>query len=264
MSTNDWKNDSKLFRQKVRSGEWAQPTPNVCKDYVQANLVILPLKYAFDFTLLCLRNPKPCPILEVMEAGQYRTQYLSQDADIRTDIPKYMVYQDGKLVEERTDIIDYWQEDLVTFLIGCSYTFEEALVKAGVPLANYMAGKDVSVYISNIQLAPAGVFKGPMVVTMRAIDPQLVSRAVQVTSRFPHTHGTPVHIGSGRDIGIDDIHKVDFGDPPMINDGEVEVYWGCGVTPQMVALESKAPFMITHKAAHMFVSDMKIEEVATS
>ncbi len=263
MDTNHLKKDPKLFRQKVRSGEWATSTPDVCKDYVQANLVILPQTYAFDFTLLCLRNPKPCPILEIMEAGQYRTRYLSREADIRTDLPKYKVYKDGELVEERTDIIDYWQDDLVTFLIGCSYTFEEALVRAGVPLANYLAGKDVSVYITNIDLEPAGMFKGPLVVSMRAIHSSLVSRAVAVTSRFPNTHGTPVHIGPGQEIGIKDIHKVDFGDPPIIKEGEVEVYWGCGVTPQMVALASKAPFMITHKPGHMFVSDMRIEEIAS-
>jgi uncharacterized protein YcsI (UPF0317 family) len=264
MTTHDWQKNPKQFRQKVRSGEWADSTPNVCIDYVQANLVILPLEYAFDFTLFCLRNPKPCPILEIMEAGQYRTQYLSQDADIRSDVPKYMIYKEGQLIEERTDIFNYWQDDLVTFLIGCSYTFEEALVRAGVPLANYTAGKDVSVYISNIQLNPAGIFKGPMVVSMRAVSPVLISRAVQVTSRFPKTHGAPVHIGPGEGIGIKDIHTVDFGDPPIINEGEVEVYWGCGVTPQMAALESKVPFMITHKACHMFVSDLKIEEVAES
>ena len=264
MSTNDWKKDPSLFRQKVRSGEFSQSTANICNDYAQANLVILPKKYAFDFTLLCLRNPRPCPIMEVLEAGQFRTQYLSQEADIRTDVPKYMVYKSGKLVEERTDIIDCWQDDLVTFFIGCSFTFDEALLKAGIPTANYTAGKDVSVYITNKQLTPAGIFKGPMVVSMRPVHKSMVSRAVQVTSRYPQTHGAPVHIGPASDIGIKDPQNVDFGDPPVINEGEVEVYWGCGVTPQMVALESKVPFMITHKSAHMFVTDIRIEEIASS
>jgi len=264
MDNVNYMNEPKLFRQKVRSGKWNKPTFNVCREYVQANLVILPKRFAFDFTLFCLRNPKPCPIIEILEAGKYKTKYLSREADIRTDIPKYMIYKDGELVKECESIVEYWKDDLVSFLIGCSYTFEEALVRAGIPLSNSNAGKDVSVYITNVQLVPAGIFKGRMVVTMRPLPPILVSRAVQVTYRFPKTHGTPVHIGPGSEIGIENIHNVDFGDPPIINDRDIEVYWGCGVTPQIVALESKVPFMITHKQAHMFVSDLRIEEIAES
>jgi uncharacterized protein YcsI (UPF0317 family) len=264
MQDTDWRSDSKLLRQKVRSGEWKESTASVCQDYVQANLVILPKEYALDFTLFCLRNPQPCPILEVMEAGDPMVRDLSREADIRTDLPMYCVFRNGKMVEEKDNIRDDWRDDLVTFLIGCSYTFEEALVRGGVPLKNYGKGKDTSVYISSVRCRPAGIFSGRMVVSMRAIPPHLVSRAVQITSRFPKTHGAPIHIGNGAAIGINDLTKIDFGDLPEMDDGDVTVFWGCGVTPQIAALESKVPFMITHKPCHMFVSDLRIEEIATS
>lgn len=261
---NAWEKDPKRFREKVRQGAWRTSTVSVCPDYVQANLVILPKAISLDFTIFCLRNPQPCPILEILEPGDPVVREMAVDADIRTDLPQYRIFEKGNLVREADDIRGYWRDDLVAFLIGCSYTFEEALVRGGVPIRNYIQKKDPGVYISSIQCRPAGMFSGPMLVTMRPVPPHLVSRTVQITSRFPKTHGAPVHIGDGAAIGIPDYTKIDFGDVPEMEEGEVPVFWGCGVTPQMVALESKVPFMITHKPCHMFVSDLRIEEIAAS
>ena len=264
MGKESCESDPRLFRELVRRGEWRTSTVSVCADYVQANLVILPEEYALDFIIFCLRNPQPCPILEILEAGDPIVRELAVDSDIRTDVPMYLVFERGELVEEVEEITKYWREDLVSFLIGCSYTFEEALVKGGVPIRNYIKQKDPGIYISSIKCRPAGIFSGPMIVTMRPIAPHQVSRAVQITSRFPRTHGAPVHIGDGTAIGIPDYTKIDYGDIPEMEENEVPVFWGCGVTPQAVALHSKVPFMITHKPCHMFVSDVRIEEIAAS
>lgn len=264
MQDKEWTRDPKLFRDNVRQGKWRGSTVSVCPDYVQTNLVILPREFALDFTIFCLRNPQPCPILEILEAGDPVVHEMATDADIRVHLPKYRIFENGELAEESDQIAEYWREDLVTFLIGCSYTFEEALVRGGVPLRNYLQQKDPGVYVSSIMCRSAGIFSGPMLVTMRPVPPHLISRTVQITSRFPSTHGAPVHIGDGSAIGIRDYTKIDFGDVPEMEEGEIPVFWGCGVTPQMVALESKVPFMITHKPCHMFVSDMRIEEIAVS
>lgn len=264
MSDSDWKTVPRLFRQEVRQGKWKASTVSICPDYVQANLVILPKAFALDFAIFCMRNPQPCPILEILEAGDPRPHEMASDADIRIHLPMYRVFEEGRMVNEVDDITELWRDDLVTFLIGCSYTFEEALVRGGVPIRNYLAQKDPGVYVSSIECRAAGIFKGPMLVTMRPVPPHLVSRAVQITSRFPKTHGAPVHIGDGAAIGISDYSKIDFGDVPEMKKGDVPVFWGCGITPQMVALQSKVPFMITHKPCHMFVTDVRIEEIAAS
>jgi uncharacterized protein YcsI (UPF0317 family) len=264
MCSERLENDPVRFRDRVRQGKWQKSTNGICPGYVQANLVILPSKYALDFTIFCLRNPQPCPIIEILEPGNPIVQEAAPHADIRTDLPKYCVFRDSTLVEEKTEIGDLWQDDLVTFLIGCSYTFEEALVRGGVPVKNYLQQKDPGVYVTSVMCRPAGIFEGPMVVSMRPIQSRLVSRAVQITSRFPKAHGAPVHVGDGKTIGVARLDKVDFGEPPELEADDVPVFWGCGITPQLVAMKSRVPFMITHKACHMFVTDVKIEEMATS
>ena len=264
MSAKGWTKDPRLFRERVRRGQWRSSTAGICPGYVQANLVILPKEFALDFTVFCIRNPQPCPILEILDPGDPTPHEMAPGADIRTDLPMYRIFKDGALLEEREDIGEYWRDDLVSYLIGCSYTFEEALVRGGVPVRNYLERKDPGIYISNIPCRPAGIFSGPMVVTMRPIPASLVSRAVQITARFPKAHGAPVHIGDGALIGIPDLRRVDFGEVPDIEEGKVPVFWACGVTPQVVALRSKIPFMITHKPGHMFVTDLRIEEIASS
>lgn len=250
------------IRQLIREGKWNNHTAGLAPGYAQANLAILPQKLAFDFLLFCQRNPKPCPVLEVAEPGDPILRKMAKGADIRTDIPRYRIYQKGKYGAELEDIKKYWRKDLVAFLIGCSYTFESALIHANIPLKHIQDGKNVSVYITNILCEPAGIFSGPMVVSMRPIPQELVVRAVQVTSRFPATHGAPVHIGDSKKIGVSDLRKVDWGDEPRMEKGDVPVFWACGVTPQAVAMEAKPELMITHSAGHMFISDVRDEELA--
>jgi uncharacterized protein YcsI (UPF0317 family) len=249
-------------RSLVRSEEWTGVTAGLAPGYVQANLAILPRELAFDFLLFCQRNPKPCPLLEVLEPGQFEPKQMAPGADMRTDIPGYRIFRDGEMVGEEQDIRSAWRDDLVSFLLGCSFSFETALVSAGIPLRHLEEGKNVSMYITSIETAPAGAFSGPMVVSMRSIPRSQVVRAVQVTSRFPAVHGAPVHIGDPAAIGIRDIAQPDYGEPTEIREGEVPVFWACGVTPQAVALKCKPSFLITHSPGRMFVTDCRDEDLA--
>jgi len=249
------------LRRACREGRWDRPTAGAANGRVQANLMIVPQEAAFDFLLFCQRNPKPCPVIEVVEAGKVEPA-CAPGADLRTDLPRYRVYRDGKLAEERTDVRALWREDLVSFLIGCSFSFEEALAAAGVPLRHVEACCNVPMYRTARQTAPAGRFRGPLVVSMRPIPAGLVPRAVQVTARFERVHGAPVHAGAPQALGIRDLGRPDFGDPVEIRDGEIPVFWACGVTPQAAALASGLPFCITHAPGHMFVTDLVNAELA--
>ena len=246
----------------VRKDEYLKSTAGVALGYLQTNLVTLPQEYAFDFLLFCQRNPKPCPILEVMEPGEFEPKILAKGADIRTDVPFYRIYENGELQSETKNILDYWQDDLVSFLIGCSFTFETAMLNADIPLRHIEQDTTVPMYITNIDTKPAGKFSGPTVVSMRPIHKENLVRAVQVTSRFPGTHGAPIHIGEPGEIGIQDINTPDFGEKSEIKDNEIPVFWACGVTPQAVALKSKPPIMITHSPGYMFVTSTRDESVA--
>ena len=246
----------------MRSGEIDTFTSGMAPGHVQANLVILPGDLAFDFLLFCQRNPKPCPLLEVVEAGSAEPKVFAPGADLRYDLPRYRVYRYGELEAEVTDIADYWQDDMVSFLLGCSFTFDNALINAGIPLRHVDQGVNVSMFITNIETAAAGAFSGPMVVSMRPIPTEKVIRAVQVTTRFPAVHGSPIHIGDPAGIGIQDINRSDMGDPVEVRDGEAPVFWACGVTPQAVAMSSKPPLMITHAPGHMFITDARDEDLS--
>ena len=250
------------LRDMFRLSGWQAPTAGLAPGYVQANVVILPKDQAFDFLVFCQRNPKPCPMIEVLEPGMVEPRMTSPKADVRTDIPLYRIYRDGILTSEVEDIADEWRDDLVTFLLGCSFTFEAALLSAGIPLRHIDERKNVSMYITNTPTVSAGMFAGPMVVSMRPIPREMVVRAVQVTSRFPNAHGAPVHIGDPLAIGIKDLAQPDYGEPVTIKEGEVPVFWACGVTPQAVAMESKPSFMITHSPGHMFITDLRDEDLA--
>ncbi|HHW03600.1 MAG TPA: putative hydro-lyase [Thermoanaerobacterales bacterium] len=263
----DAKNDlSKIkaddARKLIREKKWTGPTCGVALGYTQANLVILPKELAYDFLLFAYRNPKPCPILDVTDAGSPEPRGVAPGADLRTDIPKYRIYKKGKLEQEVNDITNYWRDDFVAFLLGCSFTFEKALLENHIPVRHIEQGKNVPMYITNIQTRPAGAFHGNMVVSMRPIPQELVVRAVQVTSRFPSVHGAPVHIGEPSKIGIKSLERPDFGDAVEIRDGEVPVFWACGVTPQAVAMNSKPEIMITHSPGHMFITDIKDEQLS--
>ncbi|WFA05797.1 putative hydro-lyase [Bacillus sp. HSf4] len=244
----------------IRQGRLSEPTAGMAGGYTQANLVILKKELAFDFLLFCQRNQKPCPILDVTEPGSPIPAIVAPSADIRTDFPKYRVYKNGELTDEVTDISPLWEEDMVGFLIGCSFTFEQALLNNGIPVRHIEEKRNVPMYQTNIPCVEAGRFKGPMVVSMRPIPEEQVVRAVQVTSRFPAVHGAPVHIGNPEAIGIQDIATPDFGDAVTINKGEVPVFWACGVTPQAVAMHVKPELMITHAPGHMLITDVRDEQ----
>jgi len=250
------------LRSRFRRGDLARPTAGLAPGFVQANLVVLPRALAFDFLLFTQRNPKPCPLLEVVEAGSVEPREMAPGADLRSDIPKYRVYRDGTLVEEPTDLSRLWTDDLVSFLIGCSFTFESALIEAGVPVRHVEQCTNVPMYITSVPTRPAGVFHGPMVVSMRPVPAGKVVRAVQVTSRFPAVHGAPVHIGDPAVIGIRDIARPDLGDPVEFQPGDVPVFWACGVTPQAAAMASKPALMITHAPGHMFITDRRDADFA--
>ncbi|AYO31890.1 putative hydro-lyase [Biomaibacter acetigenes] len=263
----DVKNDlSKIgandARKLIRERKWSGPTCGLALGYTQANLVILPKELAYDFLLFAYRNPKPCPILDVTDIGSHEPRGVAPGADLRTDIPKYRIYRKGQLELEVNDITSYWRDDFVAFLLGCSFTFEKALLENDIPVRHIEQGRNVPMYITSIQTRPAGVFRGNMVVSMRPIPQDLVIRAVQVTSRFPAVHGAPVHIGEPSKIGIKSLDRPDFGDAVEIRDGEVPMFWACGVTPQAVAMKSKPEIMITHSPGHMFITDVKDEQLS--
>ncbi len=262
MSTLVLPKNATEVRQLIRNGTWRGVTSGVAPGYVQANLAILPHDLAFDFLLFCQRNPKPCPLLEVVEAGRTEPALTAPGADIRTDAAGYRVYADGELVAEVDSLLPFWRDDLVSFLLGCSFSFETAMVEAGIPLRHQQQGCNVSMYITNVPTLPAGVFSGPMVVSMRPVKRGQIARAVQVTSRFPATHGAPVHIGDPAAIGIRDLSRPDFGDPVEVLPGEEPVFWACGVTPQAVALSCKPPLMITHAPGRMFITDQRDADYA--
>ena len=250
-------------RAAIRGGEWTGPTAGLAPGFVQANLVVLPEADAFAFLRFCLRNPKPCPILEVCEPGSPEPVGYAAGADLRTDLPGYRVWRDGEVAEERGDVRELWRDDLVAFLIGCSFTFERALLAEGLPIRHVEQGVNVPMYRTSRECEPAGRFSGPLVVSMRPMTPEQAIRATQITSRYGPVHGGPVHIGSPEVIGIEDIGAPDYGDPVEIRDGELPVFWACGVTPQAVAVASKPELMITHAPGHMFVTDLRDETMAT-
>ena len=245
-------------REAARAGVWRRPTAGMAPGFVQANLVVLPYAQAFDFLRFCFYNPKSCPLLDVTGPGDFAPDaQWARDADIRTDVPGYRVYRQGVLAEEPRDLNGLWQPDFVSLLIGCSFTFEQALLEASVPVRHIECGCNVPMYETNIRCKPAGIFAGPMVVSMRPVPAALVQTAVAVTGRFPSVHGEPVQVGDPATLGITDIHRPDFGDPVPLYPGEVPVFWACGVTPQAVALAAKVPLMITHAPGHMFVTDRR-------
>jgi uncharacterized protein YcsI (UPF0317 family) len=248
-------------RGQIRRGEIKGPTTACCPGYVQANLVILPERLASDFLLFCQRNPGPCPLLEVTAPGDFEAKATAPGSDLRVDVPRYRIYRNGRLDIEREDLLDLWEDDWVSFLLGCSFTFDTALERAGVPARHLEERKNVSMYATTRPCEPVGRFSGPLVVTMRPIPAELVSRAAAVTSEFPLAHGAPVHLGDPAALGIEDLGRPDFGDAVSIREGEVPVFWACGVTPQAVAMKARPELMVTHSPGHMFVTDLTLEDL---
>ncbi len=243
------------LRQRCRAGLHAGPTAGLAPGFVQANLVVLPGALAGDFLLFCRRNPRPCPLLEVTARGSAEPVELAPGADLRTDLPRYRVYRRGHLVAEPGDIRHLWRDDFMAFLLGCSFTFEAALLAAGLEVRHVAEGRNVPMYRTSIACQPAGPFAGPMVVSMRPFPPQQVQRAIEITREFPQSHGEPIHVGDPLAIGIADLARPDWGDAVTVRPGEVPLFWACGVTPQAVTIECKPEIIITHAPGCMFVTD---------
>ena len=243
-------------RAAIRAGHYTGHTAGLATGKLQCNLAILPQAHALDFLRFCQRNPKPCPIVGVSDTGNPMLPTLGHDIDIRHDVPKYRVFRDGVLTDEVTDIADIWRDDLVTVALGCSFTFENALVRNGIPVRHIESGRNVPMFRSTIDLVPAGPFSGQMVVTMRPIPAHQVAEAKAISARYPQAHGAPIAVGDPAQIGIHDLQSPDWGDAVEVKDGEVPVYWACGVTPQNVLLDAKLPLCITHSPGHMLIADV--------
>jgi uncharacterized protein YcsI (UPF0317 family) len=249
-------------RHAARAGALDAPTSGLAYGYVQGNLAILPRDHAEDFLRFCQANPKPCPLLGVSEPGDPAIPALGADLDIRTDVPRYRVWRDGVLVDESRDIKSEWRDDLVSFVLGCSFSFEEALLAADVPVRHIALKRNVPMYRTSVATQRAGRFHGPLVVSMRPMKPADAIRAVQVTSRLPAVHGAPVHLGFPQAIGIADIARPDYGDAVPVEPDELPVFWACGVTPQAAIAAARVPFAITHAPGYMLVTDLKNAQLA--
>jgi len=243
------------LRETFRAGV-VMPTSGLALGHTQANLISLPRDYAYDMLLFAQRNPKPCPVLEVTEPGSWRS-VLAPAADLRTDLPAYRVWEDGRVVDRPSDVVDVWRDDLVTFLIGCSFSFESLLLDALVPLRHVEQNANVPMYVTNRSCRPAGRLYGPLVVSMRPIPAADVARAAAITALMPAVHGAPVHVGEPAALGIADLGKPDFGDPVALEAGDVPMFWACGVTSQAAVMRAAPPFAITHEPGHMFITDAR-------
>lgn len=253
----------RALRQAIRAGEFSQHTSGLAGGNVQGNVVILPADLAGDFLRFCHQNRRPCPVIALGDPGVPQLPTLGADIDIRTDVPRYHVWRNGELTDTPTDIRALWRDDLVTFVIGCSFSFEQALIESQVPIRHIEQGRNVPMYRTNIATTPAGPFRGPLVVTMRPMKAADVIRAVQITSRYPEVHGAPVHLGSPALIGISDLSQPDYGDAVDVHDDEIPVFWACGVTPQAALAQAKPAFCITHAPGAMLITDLLNQQLAS-
>ncbi|HLX28364.1 MAG TPA: putative hydro-lyase [Casimicrobiaceae bacterium] len=255
---------TRAARRRIRAADHRHHTAGLADSFVQANVCILPKAWADDFLLYCQRNPKPCPLLAVSDVGDPRLPALGQDIDIRSDVPAYCIFRDGELVDEMSDISGLWRDDLVTFALGCSFSFEWALLEAGIRLKHIERGESVSMYVTNVDTERAGRFHGKLVVSMRPLEPADAIRAIQVTSRFPRVHGAPVHLGSPSAIGIERLDQpyLGIGTTDVAPD-ELPVFWACGVTPHSAITAARPPLAITHKPGHMLITDLANASLAS-
>ena len=242
-------------RLAIRAGEHTGPTAHLAPGCVQANLVVLPRATASDFVEFAARNPKPCPVVEVVEQGTEAVR-TAPGSDLRTDVPRYRLFVDGVHTDSATDATGWWRDDLVSVLLGCSFSFDAALLRAGLPVRHIEQGCNVPMYIADRQCDPAGNFAGLLVVSMRPMPADMVERARRITEAYPKAHGGPVHVGDPAVLGIANLHSPDFGDPVDIRDGEIPMFWACGVTPQLAIANARPEIAITHEPGHMFITDL--------
>jgi len=254
--------EAQAVRARIRAGTFDGVTAGIAPGMVQANLMILPTAWAEDFKRFCELNPKPCPLLGMTAPGDPMLPDLGDDIDLRTDLPRYNVFRDGVLVDEVTDLTALWQDDFVGFALGCSFSFEEALLQAGLPLRHQELNMSVPMYRTSIETTPAGPFKGPLVVSMRPFTTADAIRAIAITSRCDRVHGAPVHFGDPAAIGIADITQAVWETATPIHAGEIPVFWACGVTPQAAVEQAKPPIAISHKPGHMLITDLLNADLA--
>lgn len=252
---------ARAVRLSCRSGAWTRETCGLAPGFVQANLVVLHEQVADDFEAFCRKNPKPCPLLERTEPGGYDPVQSARGADLRTDLPRYRIYRNGTLVDTPTSIESHWDGHCVAFLLGCSFTFESAMIDAGLPVRHVEQRCNVPMYRTNVSCATTGLFSGPLVVSMRPLTPEQADRAVEITSRYPQAHGEPVGIGDPSSLGIVDLGSPDYGDAVTLRAGEVPVFWACGVTPMLALERARLPFAVTHQPGHMFVTDRVFSDI---
>lgn len=246
-------------RRRLRVGTGHRPTAGLAPGYLQGDLVILPERLAGDFARYCLLNPRPCPVIGVSEPGDPRLPTLGSDLDIRTDLGGYRLFRDGRPAGRLEHLGEVWRDDLVTFMLGCSFSFEAALIRSGIAVRHVDAGRNVPMYVTDIPTRAAGAFAGPMVVSMRGFAPADAIRAVLISGGFRLAHGAPVHLGDPAAIGIADLDRPDFGDPPVLEAGDVPLFWACGVTPQMAIRAAAPDLAITHDPGHMLITDLSAE-----
>ena len=249
-------NHPREVRHAIRARRHTGHTAGLAPGRVQGNVCILPRQYAADFRAFCEANPKPCPLLAMSAPGDPRLPGLGEDLDIRTDVPAYRIFRNGKQEGDVTDLRDLWREDLVTFVLGCSFSFEEALMQAGLRLRYVEQGTNVPMYRTSVDTVPAGRFRGKLVVSMRPFKPADAIRAIEITSRYPRVHGSPIHVGFPEMIGIEDLDRPWAGDPTEVRADELPLFWACGITPQSVVLEARPSLCITHSPGHMLVTDL--------
>ena len=255
-------NDPRAVRRAIRAGRHSRHTAGLARGHVQGNVCILPREYAADFLAFCRANPKPCPVLAVSEPGDPRLPALGEDLDIRTDVPAYRIFRNGKQEEDVSNLMELWRGDLVTFVLGCSFSFEEALMAAGLPLRYVEQGRNVPMYRTSVDTVPAGRFRGKLVVSMRPFKPADAIRAIEITSRYPRVHGAPIHMGFPEMIGIKNLAQPWAGDPTEVREDELPLFWACGITPQSVVLDARPSLCITHCPGHMLVTDLKNASLA--
>ncbi len=243
------------LRALIRAGEYHGHTAGLASGRLQTNLAIMPERDALDFMRFCQRNPKPCPLVGVTDTGDPRMRTLG-DIDIRTDVPAYNVYRDGELADTVYDLNELWRGDFVAFALGCSFTFEHALMAAGIRLHHIERDETVAMYRTRLETVPAGPFRGGTVVSMRPIAREHVGLATEISRRYPLAHGAPVHIGDPAEIGIASLASPDWGDPPVVGEDEVPMFWACGVTPQNAIRHARLPLCITHQPGRMLVTDV--------
>ena len=250
------KADQQTVRKAIRSGAYRDHTAGLATGYLQANLVIIEDVHALDFMRYCQRNPKPCPVVGVSDTGNPMMITLGRDIDIRMDVPSYNIYRHGQLTDNCSEITNLWQDNMVAFALGCSFTFEHAILRAGLSLWHVKNNRTVPMFKTTIETVKAGPFSGPMVVSMRVIAASRLDEVKAISAQFPLAHGGPVHWGDPAAIGITDITAPEWGDPTPVRDGEVPVFWACGVTPQAAIMRAGLPLCITHKPGQMLITDI--------